>query len=284
MMRPPSLLVTADWSRSPIAISRSRAILDPATFTVSAGVDGPPRFGHGLGRLFLPKKDVRMKRMTLMLAALTLLLGGLGQAKADFINGSFETGDFTGWTVGGTDGGHGVARGGNLINGTFTGYPYEPGSFGPTYVAVRTGAYAAYTASGSSYSEFGDFLTLYQNLSLEPGTYKVGYYLAVNSPQQPLGYGASGNAIFVNGSNILPSDFSGTLNSAFFEVSGQFTTSGGLTPIELHITGSGDGRAGISIDNAFLNPVITSAPEPASLTLFGIALAGMAGCSGWRRR
>jgi hypothetical protein len=38
-----------------------------------------------------------MKRATWMLAALALLLGGRGQAKAGFVNGSFETGDFTGW-------------------------------------------------------------------------------------------------------------------------------------------------------------------------------------------
>jgi hypothetical protein len=226
-----------------------------------------------------------MKRTTLMTAVLALLLGGVGQAKADFINGSFETGDFTGWTVGGIDGGHGVAQSGTLINGTMgkvNRYNYP--SFGPTYVAVRTGVYAAYTASGRFYSDLGDFLTLSQTLTLAPGTYKVGYYLAVDSPQQPLGYGASGNAIFVNGSDVLPSDFSGTLNSAFLEVSGQFTASGGPTTIELHITGSGDGRAGISIDDAFLNPVIIPAPEPASLTLFAFAIVSTAGIFGWRRR
>jgi hypothetical protein len=91
-----------------------------------------------------------MKRTTLMLTALSLLIAYVGQAKAGFINGSFETGDFTGWTVGGTDGGRGVAPTGTLINGTNMGYE----SFGPTYVAVRTGSFAAYTASGESNNDF----------------------------------------------------------------------------------------------------------------------------------
>ena len=43
-----------------------------------------------------------MKRATLILAALALLSGWPGQAKADLIvNGGFETGDFTGWTTNG---------------------------------------------------------------------------------------------------------------------------------------------------------------------------------------
>ena len=37
-----------------------------------------------------------MRRPTLVLAAMVLLLGGLGQAEAGFVNGSFETGDFIG--------------------------------------------------------------------------------------------------------------------------------------------------------------------------------------------
>jgi len=219
------------------------------------------------------------------MTALTVLLGGVSQTKADFINGSFETGDFTGWTVGGTDGGHGVARGGTLINATLTGPPWDgiDSSFGPTYVEVRTGSFAAYTASGDSN---GDFLSLSQTLTLAAGTYVVGYFLAADSPQFSEGYGKVGNAILVNGNDVLPlvpsaGDY---INSTYSETSGQFMTSGGPTTIELHITGSGDGRAGISIDDAFLKPVVTSAPEPASLTPCSLAIAGAAGIFGWRRR
>jgi len=41
-----------------------------------------------------------MKLATLIVPALALLLGGVGQARADFIvNGGFETGNFSGWNV-----------------------------------------------------------------------------------------------------------------------------------------------------------------------------------------
>ena len=38
-----------------------------------------------------------MKRSNIAVACLALLVIGVGQVKADFVNASFETGDLTGW-------------------------------------------------------------------------------------------------------------------------------------------------------------------------------------------
>jgi hypothetical protein len=58
----------------------------------------------------MTREEAPMKRATLILAAaVALLLGGVGQARADLItNGGFETGDFTGWTT--TKSGEGSLR------------------------------------------------------------------------------------------------------------------------------------------------------------------------------
>jgi hypothetical protein len=165
-------------------------------------------------------------------------------------NGGFETGDFSGWTVGGNSPHSGVATAGTLI-------PNTP-RFGSTFVSVRTGTYAAYadianTINGPVY------LTLSQTLDLPPGTYQTGYYLAVDSPGFTLGYGAASNAISVNGSSIpLTAPF--RLTASFQEFSGSFSTDGGLTTLQYQISGSGPSTAGVSIDDMFL----TGGPQQAT--------------------
>src|SRR5438105_1003835 len=88
-----------------------------------------------------------MKRATWMLPALVLLLAGTGLAKADFVNGSFETGDLTGWSGTATTDGYGLNPFGTGFGSGFDGTywmwlaGYEaPRSLDQTVSGLTTGA------------------------------------------------------------------------------------------------------------------------------------------------
>ena len=94
-----------------------------------------------------------MKRWTLGLAALVLFLDWAGEAKAGnlVVNGGFESGDYTGWTLGGDT-------------------TYDTITSSPAF--VHSGTYAAQFAGAGS-----DTL-LYQTIATTPGaSYQISYWL-----------------------------------------------------------------------------------------------------------
>jgi hypothetical protein len=179
-------------------------------------------------------------------------------------NPGFETGDFTGWTVGGTNGGSGVGTTGDLISGTGA-------AFGPTFVEAHSGTKAAFGVIGAD-----DFLTLSQTLTLAAGSYDLGFFIAVDSPNY---LGSISNFSRILGDNVrlnasVPNPISG--GGTFFEVTASLDeASSGTHTIEFVVEGSAGERAGFSVDDYFLDPVI-AVPEPGSLAIFGSSIALLA--------
>jgi hypothetical protein len=207
------------------------------------------------------------------IVAVCLLAGAALPAHASFVNAGFETGDFSGWTVGGPNGGSGVGADGTLV---------PAGLFQPAFVNVRTGEFAAYGATAAWNLEY---LSLSQTVNLAPGRHVAGFWMGHDEPTL-IGIDVAINlqqlAIFVDGAlqpfttrfpgNNFPN---GSASADMYEFSSIFDHQGGAALIELRISGSGEGRSVLSVDDTFVTGVTTDVPEPASLALLGLGLAGL---------
>jgi hypothetical protein len=207
------------------------------------------------------------------LAVALMLIATASSHANPLLNPGFEAGNFIGWTVGGTNGGSGVASSGTVIPGTNA-------SFGTVTVLAHSGNYAAFGVVAES---LGESLKLSQTVNLTSGNYDVGYFMGNDSSS---GFGVRGAivdgllGIVVNGVPLTIS-FNPTLQSNLFRITGspnemvevfsEFSSAGGSTTIEFDISGSGTARAGISVDDFFVNPA--AVPEPNTLALFGIAVS-----------
>ena len=215
-----------------------------------------------------------MLKRYLVWIALATSVASTAQANL-LTNSGFETGDFTGWTVGGTTGGSGVALDGFLIAGAVS-------PFVPAYANVRSGSYAGYGAIAASP---GEFLSLSQSVMLGGGSYTAGFYMG-NDSQSAFGIDnailAGQLAILVDGASVpfsirYPTNNfpTGSTPADMYEFAIDFAAVAGSHQIEYRISGSGTSRAGISVDDFYLIGA-GSVPEPGTLALLGLSLAGLA--------
>lgn len=205
-------------------------------------------------------------------------------------NPGFETGDFTGWTVGGNSVAASVETDGTPIPGVYV-------NFDPTVQNVRNGNYAgsALVALGASSAStaIAEVLTLTQTVNVLAGeSYIISFFLGVDSPFPGFGVRVMGDTrlqIFANGLELLAdTDFSllsGSDPSDFMEVSAIYNSPATESiDVTFQITGSGTGRAGFSFDDfqVFGEASAPAVPEPTSMALFGVTALGMG--VGVRRR
>jgi len=215
-----------------------------------------------------------MNDKTLIIKLLILMCGyslSIGSASASFVNGGFETGDFTGWVVGGLNGGSAVGTDGTAIAAT---------DF-PAYINTHSGNYAASTAVAHTYREY---LSLTQSVYFLTGNSDIRFFMG-NDSQNIFGIDAAiryGNlGIYLDG---IVQSFEQTSLSANFPVGSDpsdmllfnslINTTPGVHTIEFRFSGSGTSRSGISIDDISATN-ISPIPIPAAIWLTGSGLLAL---------
>ena len=171
-------------------------------------------------------------------------------ASADLVtNGGFETGDFTGWTVGGTGTGTALVDGANPHSGSFA-------------------------ASFSNLVTLNDTISISQTINTIPGaTYDLSLWLAHFAIDR-----GSGNSFqFFFGGNQIDA---GTLISASGYSESTYTglvASGSLTEIEFVFGGvsDGEGTGTVFLDDVSVSGPSVSTPEPFSTFWLALPFAGM---------
>jgi hypothetical protein len=192
----------------------------------------------------LIQRKLSMKRIYIALLTFGLLIGFAGPASAGLVvNGGFETGDFSNWIQGGN-------TGATFVDG-------DP----------HSGNNAAWLGPVGSHG------TLTQVVPTVAGTlYELDYWLKNGGGGPVEFFSAALNGVTIPGSVLNNPDAFDYKLYAF-----QFTATG---PTSLQFEFQQDPDY-FRLDDVDINQV-SQVPEPASLTLLGIGIAGMAGY-GWRR-
>lgn len=208
--------------------------------------------------------------------AVLLSLGGTSVVHAipinALVNPGFETGDFTGWTVGGNSPTVAVGADGTPIP--------LPGasSFLSGISNVRSGSFSAFAHTRGDPPIVASVTQTISNVLA--GNVTVGFYIGHG---QGMLLGAridpTRTMIFIDGVPILananPTIPGGTLPTDFLLVSGNFVSSGGSHAVTYQWDGSGTFNAGVSTDDLFFNAEIGRVPEPGTVALFALGLAGV---------
>ncbi len=188
------------------------------------------------------------KPLRILLALCLLTLGTAVLANADsnlVVNGSFETGDFTGWTVSGDTSFVGVCNVSTC-----------PGGYAP-----QDGTYAAY------FGPVGDTATISQMIPTTPGdSYSVSFYLAAPNNGTPNYFSVSFGT-----TSFSFSDFGASFDWQQFVL----TTVATSNQTELSFTFRND-PAYWYLDNVTVNQSSGTVPEPGTLALFGSGVLGVA--------
>jgi hypothetical protein len=187
------------------------------------------------------------KRLTSLVCSL-LLYGCWSAASADIVNGGFETGDFTGWTVLNTD--HTGVTSGRCPGGI------------PTTCPPHTGTFAAYfgnTNPGGITQDIATDPTLTYTLDFWVKLFGSGIPPATPNEFQVM-WGGRTLTDLVNMSDV---------NWEHMTFSG-LTASSLSTSLAFDITDPADW---IGLDDIRVTATTIAAPEPTTISLLGVAIA-----------
>jgi hypothetical protein len=215
--------------------------------------------------------------------ALVFLVAAVHSPAANLIsNPSFETADFTDWSVSGNVPSYGVATDATAV-------ATASAVFQPNFVNVRSGNYAGFAVICCSFGT-PEYFRLSQTIDVRPHTImRVGFSLVndsastfgVNSfPTEPFGR----LGIYIDGvrlTNLSPGQGhisgyvnvpSGSTPADFIDFLSSFDT-GDRTSVSVMfaIAGSGSGYVGASFDDFFVEAV----PEPSSFSLLFSGIASL---------
>jgi hypothetical protein len=189
---------------------------------------------------FQRRELMAMRQFTLVAAAVTLVLGGAGQARADLFNFTFNDpidGITASGTLVATDDGGGQFTATSVINGMITG---NPGGDGALTLITNPNAPSGYTS-------FGDF------------TYDDSLY---QGGPVPLPIDDAGLLFSVPDGSVLNIYLESVSIAPFFELD-DGDSAGNFTFASADVTGF------------TLTPLATPVPEPSALCLLGIGAAGL---------
>lgn len=189
----------------------------------------------------------KLVRIALTLSVLVFGAVGFAHAGSNLVtNGSFETGDFTGWTVSGDPAFTGVCDASTC-----------PGAFAP-----EDGNFAAY------FGPVGDTATISQMIATTPGDeYSLSFYLA-----NPVGGTPNLFSVTFGNSSFSFSNFGVAFGWQQFTLTTLATSD--QTP--LSFTFRNDPSYWF-LDNVNVQQSGGTVPEPGTLVLFGSGVLGLAG-------
>jgi hypothetical protein len=218
-----------------------------------------------------------------------MALASVASASNIFVNGGFETGDFTGWTASAEGGSSGSF---SVVSGTSTpisGFPTVGPSSGTFYAITDQGGPGAYALTQSFTVDPGSTVTLSFDLFVndQAGTTIVGPldYTggAVEFATVDLLTGTA-NPFSTAPADVLQNFYSGSdaganpnpYTSYSFDIS-SLVAAGGTFQLRF---GEADNQGffNLGIDNVSVD---VAAPEPSTFFLFGLALVAL---TAWRRK